>query len=382
MPLRGVLIAYLVSQLACVHDPGEHCAVIAEGSVRPSLPSGFAEVDRTLVERTRSMTDAARALRGSLARSFRIYYSEDTLPLLCGRLEQARALATNGRAREAGMKYQALLVASQVIALAIALHGFSEYADELGAPLFRIAEAQEHFAGQLGPLLEAALSEDPARIDRALRDHGTQYRAWVDSLGRWSRQLNAQTEHLKIAKLVWDCSMLAVALSDAAGSAAELATVGRPPAPPSLAFAPGAVVSTGLTGGAYIELTEALRRLIASGALDASIVTGLSKTLGGGGTLMSAPELPGAPDGLEIRRDVTLSGGRSGERVKELMGPPNSAVRGGEGRAFITNERGQVIRDVTQDRVKEVTPGVGFGPKRVPTAAELQLLKQLWGDGT
>src|SRR5262249_43942467 len=138
-----------------------------------------------------------------------------------------------------------------VIELAIALHGFSGYADEMGAPLFRIAEAQEQFARQLGPLLEAALREDPTSIDHALQEHGAQYRAWVDSLGRWSRQLNAQTEHLKVAKLVWDCSMLAVALYDAAGAAADLASAGRPPVPPIPAFAGGSAAAS--AGVAYLD---------------------------------------------------------------------------------------------------------------------------------
>ena len=68
-----------------------------------------------------------------------------------------------------------------------------------------------------------------------------------------------------------------------------------------------------------------------------------------------------------------------GSNVKNLTGPPNSAVRGSSGRAFITNERGQVILDVTSARAKPVTPGSGFGPKRPPTAQELELIRRLHG---
>ena len=74
-----------------------------------------------------------------------------------------------------------------------------------------------------------------------------------------------------------------------------------------------------------------------------------------------------------------LSGGRSGENVKNLTGKPNSAIRGTGDQIYITNDKGQVIRDVTGDRVKEVIPGVGFGPKRNPTEQELDLLDQLRG---
>jgi hypothetical protein len=58
--------------------------------------------------------------------------------------------------------------------------------------------------------------------------------------------------------------------------------------------------------------------------------------------------------------------GRSGENVKFLTGPPNSAVKSiAPGRVFVTNARGRVILDITGDRVKEVRPQVGFvGEKR------------------
>jgi len=75
-----------------------------------------------------------------------------------------------------------------------------------------------------------------------------------------------------------------------------------------------------------------------------------------------------------------LSGGRSGTLVKTLKGPPNSAIKGAEGRVYVTNDRGEVIFDITKERVKPVYPGRGFGPKRPPTPQELDLIKQLHGD--
>jgi len=83
------------------------------------------------------------------------------------------------------------------------------------------------------------------------------------------------------------------------------------------------------------------------------------------------------PTQVSARPDVTLSGGRSGQFVKNLKGPPNSAVRGGGDRAFVTNDNGEVILDITRDRVKPVTPGQGFGPKRAPTDDELDLLDKV-----
>jgi len=83
---------------------------------------------------------------------------------------------------------------------------------------------------------------------------------------------------------------------------------------------------------------------------------------------------------LSLRRDITLSGGRSGQNVKNLTGPPNSAVKGSAGRVYITNDKGQVILDVTSARAKQVTPGVGFGKaERPPTPQELDIINRLHG---
>jgi RHS repeat-associated protein len=79
-----------------------------------------------------------------------------------------------------------------------------------------------------------------------------------------------------------------------------------------------------------------------------------------------------------IRSDVVLSGGRTGGKVKGLTGPPNSVVRGGGERLFVTDDQGQVILDITGKRVKPVIPGQGFGPKRAPTTEEKGLLDQVF----
>lgn len=84
---------------------------------------------------------------------------------------------------------------------------------------------------------------------------------------------------------------------------------------------------------------------------------------------------------LKLRPDIALKGGRSGQLVKDLMGPANSVVKGGPGRIFITNNKGQVIMDVTRDRIKPVVPGRGFGEKILEVGDEyLDLIRRMWGD--
>jgi hypothetical protein len=105
-------------------------------------------------------------------------------------------------------------------------------------------------------------------------------------------------------------------------------------------------------------------------------ITGLVKTYRD--FVVTVPFLAAA---ITVRRDIApLSGGRSGQNVKDLKGlPANSAVRGYERRVYVTNSNGEVILDITEDRVKPVTPGVGFGPKRPPSPEELDLINKLHG---
>ncbi|MBU4188284.1 MAG: Hint domain-containing protein, partial [Propionicimonas sp.] len=73
-------------------------------------------------------------------------------------------------------------------------------------------------------------------------------------------------------------------------------------------------------------------------------------------------------------------GGRSGQNVKSMVGPPNTVARGASpGRVFATDGEGRVVLDVTADRVKPVTPGQGFGEKSLPTQEQLGWISDLWG---
>lgn len=92
-----------------------------------------------------------------------------------------------------------------------------------------------------------------------------------------------------------------------------------------------------------------------------------------------APPANPDPSSITPRPELPpLSGGRSGQNVPGLTGPPNSAIAGGgKDRIFITDQDGNVIADVTRDRVKPVIPGKGFGPKRAPTPQELDLLDKM-----
>jgi hypothetical protein len=75
-------------------------------------------------------------------------------------------------------------------------------------------------------------------------------------------------------------------------------------------------------------------------------------------------------------RDPDVRGGAVA-KVNTITGPPNSIVRGQGAHVFRINDKGQVIEDITKGRVNPVTPGQGFGPKRLPTERELGWLERM-----
>jgi predicted oxidoreductase (fatty acid repression mutant protein) len=81
---------------------------------------------------------------------------------------------------------------------------------------------------------------------------------------------------------------------------------------------------------------------------------------------------------LSLQKNVTLSGGRSGQYVKNLSGPPNSILKGSKRRIYITSAKGEVIWDITAERAKQVIPGKGFLKKTKPTKQQLELLKKAY----
>ncbi|HYV49932.1 MAG TPA: hypothetical protein VFA20_33985 [Myxococcaceae bacterium] len=214
-------------------------------------------------------------LHGSATTSFHITFALDALPLLCGRMAQARELARAGQLAAAGRKYQALLVASEVMELAVAVHAVVEYADAVGEPSILLVQTLETFGNQMTPILEAALTEDPGRIQAALRAQPGAFSAWAEYLELWSTHLHADAERMEVAKRVWDITIGVIAACETAGALAEVAATGGPPLAPALAAVGGGAE---LSGAAYVELAESIRKLIASGALDAAVVATLSAT--------------------------------------------------------------------------------------------------------
>jgi len=167
-----------------------------------------------------------------------------------------------------------------VLAFAVAMQSMAQYADRRLHAGGQVSLTQEKFVAEAAPILEAALSEDPREIERALAAHLEVFDSWATLLEGWPSRIDDGAHKAQVAMVVWEIAFLMVAMHQAAGAAAEIVAAGRPPMPPLPAFATaGGAAAASYTGPAALELAETLRKLIVLGVLDAGVVAALSRPL-------------------------------------------------------------------------------------------------------
>jgi hypothetical protein len=90
-------------------------------------------------------------------------------------------------------------------------------------------------------------------------------------------------------------------------------------------------------------------------------------------------QLPGRGS-VSVRRDLPPQpGGRSGNNVPNITGPANSAIRGNNGRVYVTDVNGRVVLDITRERTWLVqVQGSRARTTRAPTPEEINLIRLLW----
>jgi hypothetical protein len=164
--------------------------------------------------------------------------------------------------------------------LGIAVMRIANHADEVGQPGGEITQILKVFAFQTQPLLDAAASRDPERIRQAQEAAKPLFHAGVAYAEQWSRRIERGEEQVKTARHVWDAIMLSAAAYEAAAGLAGIAARGPPNGP--FMFAGGSAAAGAVPS---VELVEALRKLIAMGALDAAVVASLGK--------LTSPPTPG-----------------------------------------------------------------------------------------
>ncbi|HYV45693.1 MAG TPA: hypothetical protein VFA20_12575 [Myxococcaceae bacterium] len=326
----AALALCLATQMACLPEVKEHCRFLTDPAPPPALPSDLARLDALLLRRVNETTVASRDLKTLEVWQFRLTYADEVLSILCGKLERARQLAMAGRVAEAGRTYQALLVASQVVQMGVAMHLAAQYAHAAKQAGGQVNQTLETFEHQMHTILEAALSEDPRRIEQALNENPKAFHDALECLEQWPARVEAGAEKAKTAKLAWDITFLVVATWEVAGELAEIAASGGPPIPPLPALGAGgaaAAAAAEFSPAAMAELAEAIRRLVASGALDAGVVMALSNSLSGRGAPVPRPTAPtafqmsqqGTPKATQAPPRVTVPEGTSEKGLRHIL---------------------------------------------------------------
>lgn len=283
-PLIAVVCALLA--LACATPVRERCRFINEHVPRPPMPAELAQLDRALIHRATEFTLALRRLKRLPTRAYQRDFAETLLPAICERMERARGEAAAGHVHQAGVHYQNLIVASQVLGLEVGLLQVGDYADQAGQPTAQIAETLWRFDTDMMPFWGAAMSEDPSRLVGEMPDLVVRYNAWLKYLDSWMAKLDLGQHRVEIARLLWDTFMVSAAMAEVGTSAAEILSASRlPPGFGALAGGAEGTAALAIDRAAMIDMLEAIRRLIASGALDPAIVAGISHMTGSGGSI-------------------------------------------------------------------------------------------------
>lgn len=271
----AVAVALLPSCTAAIR---ENCPIIMEGIAPRPMPSEFTEIDRLLIQRAKSMASGVRGLNRSLTVTYQREFLEDVLPRMCALLEEARAKAASGKTEEAGTLYQGLLVASQVMMLEVAMEQMAAFADSRGQVSTQIASQLRLFDREMAPIMAAALSRDRGRLAATMPVAVARYNEWLHHLDTWSARLQLGERRVQEVKMVWDTLMVAIAAYEMAGSAAAAVAGGGPPSVGGVGA--GGAVATQLDSVAVARALEAIRKLIASGALEPGVVAGVSAMAG------------------------------------------------------------------------------------------------------
>jgi hypothetical protein len=319
----------------------------------------FAAMDLALMRRLSESTVAVRKLRYSYSAGFKRSFAEGLLPLLCSRLDVARKRAESNDLRGAGIAYQGLLVASQVLQLDVALFQLAELADEAGQPGGQIDRILAAAMQPLSPALEAALSDDPDRLARELPDAAEHYNLVVTELDRWATRLNLGAERLEIARTLWDTLLASIVAVQVARVLAVAVTRAVPPS---------AVVALAGTGGARLVVdrvalttaAEAIRKLIMLGAIDAPIVAGIQLM---GHETPERPSIPPPQGSLSTTAGTTQVRPKLGGAYKDVVAPGSEAHHmPGRKVSPLPVAEGPAIRMDPPDHWETASYGRGPGP--------------------
>lgn len=258
----------------------------SSSEVELDAASAVAEMDRVLEEREQTIASAARDLQRALVFQYRDAILGRTLPVLKALRVDAGVAARAGRIPDAAARYQAALVVSQLVMLEINLVTIGDFADQAGEYPDRIVDNISNYDLAMHPLLSAAMSLNPHRLVAALPEGTKKYADWVAFANRWATAVGAGARISEKTIRLLDAIMVVFAVRQLAVLAAKGVSGGGPPLVP---MPSGVIAATRLDLAALARTYEAIRKLVAIGAMDPVVVGGLAAFAGAA----ARPEITG-----------------------------------------------------------------------------------------
>lgn len=294
-----------------------------------TLAEAYAVLHQGLVQRIDAISGAVDKLRRLITLPRKEGMKETTLRVLRSLLENGRLRAQEAEAagdeatkseklRQAGLRYQAALVATQVVEMKVNVLLVADAADEMGQDSDQIENEITSYEDDMTALTEAAVSFDQARLIAAMPDGIEKLQRWVGRLDEWILALGVGAKLSKKVIQIADLVMIAISIYQVA-KIPVAPSGGGSAGPPTIAFG----TSGGVAAAARFDVAsmaaalESIRKLIAIGALDASVIAGLSQAGGGAGTAL--PELQ-RPEAMQM----------SGSGGGPLTIPGKSGLKGHE----------------------------------------------------
>jgi hypothetical protein len=201
--------------------------------------------------------------------------------------------------KKAGDAYTGLLYVTELWKLYVSIAVATDAADAAGEPSGVRSRPEENPLGKrlldfendnaLLALTQAGLDGDAPAMEAALPAARLAYERHVTSLDRWIASLNRGAFLSKKVIQVADIAMIAISIHQVAKM--PVVPAGGSPTPPTIlgTLPGGAAVGSGVSLPSLARALEAIRKLVAIGALDGALIGGIGSL--GGGPSIALPEL-------------------------------------------------------------------------------------------
>ena len=201
--------------------------------------------------------------------------------------------------KKAGDAYTGLLYVTELWKLYVSIAVTTDGADAAGEPSGVRSRPEENPLGKrlldfendnaLLALTQAGLDGDAPAVEAALPAARLAYERHVTSLDRWIASLNRGAFLSKKVIQVADIAMIAISIHQVAKM--PVVPAGGSPKPPTIlgTLPGGAAVGSVVSLPSLARAVEAIRKLVAIGALDGALIAGVGSL--GGGPSIALPEL-------------------------------------------------------------------------------------------